>query len=367
MIDTLKKARELAMLFVLGGFALVVLVRVIQFVIYGLKYDFLDGAGSYSTTFVDPGLAVAAVAVLVAGALAEPLPRLRLYALITMILVALSTGIGLILSLVGLGSSGLAFNLATIFVVIGYAAVLAAAFLVALKIYRAAPKPAPAARAAYPQQHGQFGQLAPNQPQHGGQWGQPAQGQQPVWQPDQAAGASWGSAQDAAAGNAGTWGGAGQTGWQPQQQPDWQGAQGGQPQQPDQPGQQHPHDARGYPQSHGSAGFPHDAGGYPQSQGPAGFPHDAGGYPQSQGSAQPAQSDPPAAWEDDPMEDRTRLTPRAPVVDKPAPTQPADPQHGGQQWGQQPPEWGHQEPHPEQQDPRHGQWAPQNDPQQGYP
>ena len=324
MIDNLLKLRPLAVLLVLIGYALDILVSLIQMISYGVRSDFLTAMNAYGGSFVSWLFPVVLAVLLVVSAVVKPeVPRLRTFALVALILTVVSVGLGLLFSLIGVFDDGIGSNLLQFVGTLALATITVVAFLVILRVFSAQSKPAASQGYGQPGQQvgpgqggpigvGQWGQPGQQgQPGQSGQQGQPGhQGQQPVWQPDHATGASWGTAQDAAAGTAGTWGGQGQSGWQPQQQQPWPGNQ---------------------PQSQSSAGYPQTqpSAGYPQTQPSA-------GYPQSQASSsQPEQP----GWEDD-VDDRTRLTPRVDIQQQPTQQQPTQQQPTQQQPTQEPQQWG---------------------------
>jgi len=335
VIDNLLKLRPLAVLLVLIGYALDILVSLIQMISYGVRSDFLTAMNAYGGSFVSWLFPVVLGVLLVVSAVVKPeVPRLRTFALVALILTVVSVGLGLLFSLIGVFDDGIGSNLLQFVGTLALATITVVAFLVILRVFSAQSKPAASQGYGQPGQQvgpgqggpigvGQWGQQGQpgqqSQPGQSGQQGQPGQqGQQPVWQPDHATGASWGTAQDAAAGTAGTWGGQGQSGWQPQQQP-WPGNQ---------------------PQSQSSAG-------YPQTQPSA-------GYPQSQASSsQPEQP----SWEDD-VDDRTRLTPRVDIQPQDPQQQPTQQQPTQQQPTQQQPT----QQQPTQQQPT--QQQPTQEPQQ---
>lgn len=366
MIDNLLKLRPLALLLVVIGFGVEILITLISTIAIGVRGGgFVSSVGITGGRLLSPELPVVLAVLLVLSAVLKPeVPRLRTLALAALVLTGAALGLGALFSLIGIfGDGPIGFNLLSLVSVLASATTGVVAFLVILRVFTAQPRPVPSQAAYGQQQPGQPGQLGqpgpmgqpgqPGAPIGVGQWNSPGGQPQnaPVWQPDQASGASWGTAQDAAAGNAGTWGGQGQSGWQPQQpqqpnqQQPWTGAQ----QAPQQPG--------AYPQSQPSAGWPQNQQPQnpqphqtqpqpqqsepPQSLPPAGWPQEQQqGYPSAQPQSQPSagypQSQPsssqpepqPSAWEDD-LDDRTRLTPRVEA-------DPQDPQPWGQQPGQEP-------------------------------
>lgn len=228
MVDTLKKLREPAALVLLAALALRLLMGVVSVFVLASN-DRLDSftaaARSVASWVTDPFALVVLAGLVAACVLVDRTPRARQLTLFALVLAAAGIGLTFLFGLIGLAAEGGINRLPNFLVFLADLAIPVLVAVVLLKLLQGQPAPVrqqalqagPYGQGQYGQgQYGQAGQGQGSQPPY--RQGQPQQNpNQPTWQPDQAAGASWNTAGDAASGAAASgWGTPGESGgWNP--------------------------------------------------------------------------------------------------------------------------------------------------------
>lgn len=212
MVESLKRLREPAAFVVLVALGVRLLLGVLSLFVLATEDrlgSFTAASRSVASWITDPLAAVVLFALVASCVLFERTPRARLLTGASLIVVVTGVGLTLLLALIGVAAQG-GINRAPSFLVL--LADLAVPALAALGLYRlyqgqpAAARP-PALPAGSP-----GGQPASYWPAS-----EEAEQPPPTWQPDQAAGAAWNTAGEAATGAAASgWGTPGESGgWSP--------------------------------------------------------------------------------------------------------------------------------------------------------
>lgn len=216
MVESLKKLREVSAFVVLGVLALNLLLGVIGVIITGADLGIGLAASAYANVST-MGLPLVLLTALVASCvlIEERTKNARLLTLLSLVVIGIGLLIAFVTSVIGLVSGSVVGFLTTL---VSFAIpVLAVLFL--WRLFQGQPAPVrQVAPQALPPNQG--GYPYPQQPQPPQQMPAPQYGhQQPTWQPDQASGAAWHTADQAASGaSASGWGAPGEVGgWQPVQ------------------------------------------------------------------------------------------------------------------------------------------------------
>jgi hypothetical protein len=212
VVESLKRLREPAAFVVLVALGVRLLLGVVS--LFVLATDdrlgsFTAASRSVANWITDPLTAVVLFALVASCVLVERTPRARLLTWASLIVVATGVVLTLLLALIGVAAQG-GINRAPSFLV--FLADLAVPALAAVGLYRLYQgQPAPARPQALPA--GSPG----GQPASYWPGSEEAEQPQPTWQPDQAAGAAWNTAGEAATGAAASgWGTPGESGgWSP--------------------------------------------------------------------------------------------------------------------------------------------------------
>lgn len=226
MVDILKKLREPAAFVLLGALVLRLMMGLVSVLVLASN-DRLDSftaaTRSVAPWVTDPFALVVLAGLVAACVLVDRTRRARQLTLSALLVAVAGIGLTFGFGVVGLGAEGGINRVPSFLVFLADLAIPVLVAVVLLKMLQAQPAPArPQPLSSGPYGQGRQDQYGQGQDQYGqvppGQHGQSQQGlHQPTWQPDQAAGAAWNTAGDAASGAAASgWGTPGESGgWNP--------------------------------------------------------------------------------------------------------------------------------------------------------